>query len=323
MKPALRIGLYVVLVILAAYFFGRFRSAYSGAAPLGGSASELTSTNEPTGDTNATPASVAEDPVNNAPVAREYGTVDTNAPAGTELTATATNINTPPTPAAQASTDKADPPKRSDSLKFMGLFVLFFVALGGLAAWDVSQHLGNRAGRTVMADDWIERKDPQYEKAEEEWSKGNHLDAISLMREYLAKNPQEQHVAIRIAEIYEKDLGNYLAAALELQEVLTKRLPKERWGWTAVRLANLYSGRLNQPDKAMALLQRIVTEYSGTAAAKKARNRLGIPEPEEAAPTEEGDPSPEESSPDPEVPETPLPPDSSFSTLPKGFRPKK
>ena len=93
MKPALRIGLYVVLVILAAYFFGRFRSAYSGAAPLGGSASELTSTNEPTGDTNATPASVAEDPVNNAPVAREYGTVDTNAPAGTELTATATNSN--------------------------------------------------------------------------------------------------------------------------------------------------------------------------------------------------------------------------------------
>jgi hypothetical protein len=321
MKPALRIGLYLVLVILAAYFFGRFRSAYSGAAPLGGSSSELTSTNEPTGDTNAAPASAAEDTGTNAPAARESGSVDTNAPAGTELSATATN--TPPAPAAPASTDKIDPPKRSDSLKYMGLFVLFFVALGGLAAWDASQYLGNRAGRTVMADDWIERKDPQYEKAEEEWSKGNHLDAISLMREYLAKNPQQQHVAIRIAEIYEKDLGNYLAAALELQEVLTKRLPKERWGWTAVRLANLYSGRLNQPDKAMALLQRIVTEYSGTAAAKKARNRLGIPEPEEAAPIEDATPSPEESAPDPEFPETPLPPDPSSSNLPKGFRPKK
>lgn len=321
MKPALRIGLYLVLVILAAYFFGRFRSAYSGAAPLGGSSSELTSTNEPAGETNSSPTAVAEDTVTNAPVSRESGAVDTNAPAGTELSVTATN--TPPPPAERISTDKIDPPRRSDSLKFMGLFVLFFVALGGLAAWDVSQYLGNRAGRAVMADDWIERKDPQYEKAEEEWSKGNHLDAISMMREYLAKNPQEQHVAIRIAEIYEKDLGNYLAAALELQEVLTKRLPKERWGWTAVRLANLYSGRLNQPDKAMALLQRIVTEYSGTAAAKKARNRLGIPEPEEAAPVEEASPSPEESAPDPEFPETPLPPDPSSSNLPKGFRPKK
>lgn len=53
----------------------------------------------------------------------------------------------------------------------------------------------------------------------------------------------EQYAAIRIAEIYEKDLHNYVAASLELEEVLSKRLSREKWGWTAIHLANLYSGK--------------------------------------------------------------------------------
>ena len=55
------------------------------------------------------------------------------------------------------------------------------LGLGGLGAWDIARYLGNRAGRSVMADDWVERKDPEYEKAEEEWAKGNYIDAIGLM----------------------------------------------------------------------------------------------------------------------------------------------
>src|SRR6266540_2284702 len=93
------------------------------------------------------------------------------------------------------------------------------------------------------------------------WADGHHLEAIRLMREYLQKNPREQHVALRIAEIYEKDLQNYLAAALEYEEVLKHKLPPERWGWAAVHLCNLYTSKLNHSDKAIILLQRIVTEY--------------------------------------------------------------
>jgi tetratricopeptide (TPR) repeat protein len=174
--------------------------------------------------------------------------------------------------------------------------------------------MGERASKGVLADDWVERKDPEYEKAEEVWANGQHLDAIALMREYLAKNPREQHVAIRIAEIYEKDLGNPLAAALELEEVLRKKLPREKWGWTAVRLSNLYSGRLNQSDKALQLLERIVNEYPETGAAKKARQRLGLPEPEVAV-QPAAEEAPEEDSDD-----SPPPPPEPPSGLPKGFR---
>lgn len=319
MKFAARIGLYVLLVILAAYFFGRFRSAYRTTPEAHAPLAEATVAvpDEGAAETNVAPAAVGDSaPTNAAPFAAA-GDSGTNRLAA--QVATQTNVPLPTPVVAPAA------PRRSDSLKYLGLFVAFFLALGGLAAWDVSHYLGSRAGRAVMAEDWIERKDPEYEKAEEEWSKGNHLDAISLMREFLAKNPREQHVALRIAEIYEKDLGNYLAAALELQEVLTKRLPRERWGWTAIRLSNIYSGRLKQPDKAMALLERIVNEYSETAAAKKARSRLGIPEPVEATPAaSEPEPQPEEtpetaaSETDPNPPEPPA-----QSNLPKGFRPKK
>jgi hypothetical protein len=163
------------------------------------------------------------------------------------------------------------------------------LALGLLVAYDLSQYFAHRAHRALYNEEGEGIANPEYEQAEQVWADGDHLEAIRLMREYLIKNPREQHVALRIAEIYEKDLSNPLAAALEYEEVLTKKLHRENWGWAAIHLCNLYY-RLNKPDKALALLQRIDAEYSETAAAEKARKRLamhesggGEPIPEETA----------------------------------------
>jgi hypothetical protein len=60
--------------------------------------------------------------------------------------------------------------------------------------------------------------------------------------------------------------------------VLSKKLPPERWGWAAIHLSNLYSGKLGKPEQAMELLHRIVHDHPTTAAAKKARERLGLAE---------------------------------------------
>ena len=144
---------------------------------------------------------------------------------------------------------------------------------------------------------------------EQEWANGNHLEAVNLMREYLKKNPREQHVALRIAEIYEKDLGNPLAAALEYEEVLKTNLPAERWGWAAIHLCNLYS-KLNQHDKSVALLRRIDSEFHETAAAEKARKRL------EELGLATAEPEPEQ-----EVAPEPAP--TSGPKLPPGFTLKK
>jgi tetratricopeptide (TPR) repeat protein len=190
-----------------------------------------------------------------------------------------------------------------------GGLVLSLLGLGLLAARDLSEIIGTKVTKTLFDDTGEIVVTPDYEKAEEEWGQGNFLDAIRILREHLQKNPRAQHLALRIAEIYEKDLNNYLAAALEYEEVLKQKLPPERWGWAAIHLCNLYNGRLNQPDKAIALLRRIDAEHGETAAAEKARARLAQLESEGLIPPA--------SKPPPQSEEPP-----SFK-LPPGFAPKK
>lgn len=242
----------------------------------------------------------------------------TNAPAGTNLAATtlapATNVLGVTNLAAAPIEDGTVRRKSARMGRLMGLGAGMFmtlVFLSLLIAQDVSRFLANRSADFIFNDNLEGVKDPQYEKAENVWAEGRHVEAIQLMREYLKRHPREQYVALRIAEIYETNLNNYLAAALEYEEVLKKRLPPERWGWAAVHLANLYSGKLNKSEAATKLLRRIVDEYGQTAAAKKARERLGLPAPVEAQPEVEPEPEPEATLPEP-------PP----SNLPKGFRPK-
>jgi tetratricopeptide (TPR) repeat protein len=300
MKSVFRILLYIALLVAAAACFDRFSVAYKKLPSVG--PAELAA--------DATPANDPADPAATNGAAGATNLVATNVVADLGAsTNVATNAPSAPPAAKRTASDQ-----RSGSFAWLGLFVLTLFALGGLAAFDFSRYLGDRAERSMMASDFVIRKDPDYEAAEEEWTKGNHLDAINLMRGYLQRNPNEQHAAIRIAEIYEKDLNNYLAAALELEEVLTKRLPREKWGWTAIHLANIYSGKLKQPAKALGVLDRIVKEYPDTGAAKKARQRLGLPEPVEGE---------EISETETEAPSAPTPPSDPPSNLPKGFRTKK
>jgi TolA-binding protein len=190
--------------------------------------------------------------------------------------------------------------------------LLFFIGLAVLIAYDVSQYLGHKAQQVLFNDEGAP-KSAEYEHAEELAKDGKYLEAIQAMRDYLKDNPREQYVALRIAEIYEENLFNHLAAALEYEEVLTKQLPAERWGWAAIHLANLYSGKLNQPDKAIALLRRIDSEYGQTSAAKKARDRLAQIDPEFVpAATAAYAVSAESTSAS----------EQSTSNLPPGFRPK-
>jgi thioredoxin-like negative regulator of GroEL len=99
------------------------------------------------------------------------------------------------------------------------------------------------------------------------------LEAVRVLRDYLNENPGEAQAMLGIAEIYEQNLHNPLAAALEYEELLKLKLDPERWGGLAIHLTNLYI-RLKQPDKAIALLRRIDQECGDTAAAVKARKRL-------------------------------------------------
>lgn len=319
MKPVVRLSVYTVLLILTVVFFVRFRAAdrrdvARAEAKKLGQFGDAGTRDGVAGATNSDSSAVGTTNVGGV------GDVVTNGAASPRLGTNRTAIGSGKSgPSKANSEDGVGANDRATAITDMALFIGTLVILGMVGAWDVSQLLGSRAGQAVMAENYLPPTDPDYEAAEAEWSKGNHMDALNLMRAYLKRNPNEQHVAIRIAEIYEKDLNNYLAAALELEEVLLHKLPREKWGWTAIRLVNLYSGKLNQTDKALATLQRIVDHYPETAAAKKARQRLGLPE---DAPAPVPTPEPESA----EAPNTRLTSKAAEAenpSLPKGFRAKK
>jgi TolA-binding protein len=188
--------------------------------------------------------------------------------------------------------------KFSTIVMFGGAFFVSVVGLGLLLGHDFSHLVAQRFGRLLFHDEGETIKDTDYEKAEEIWANGNHLEAIQLMRDYLQKNPKEQHVALRIAEIYEKDLGNFLAAALEYEELLKQKLQSEQWGWAAIHLCNLYT-KLGKTDKTVALLKRVVEEYGETSAAEKARKRLEMHEEVEEIPEETPEATPQAAKPSP------------------------
>lgn len=352
MNPKLKLTAYGLLLILSAWFGHCFYSSYSLVTNAAAAAAA---------DSGADVPAVAPDlstntngPVNTNATTNLLVAPDTNNIASTNTNAVATPDTNAPTTQSNAPVAKRKPVKKPASvadvstargamIAYLAALVGALIGLGLLVAHDVTEYMGGQAVEYFFGDAAEAMRDPEYERAEAEWANGKFLDAIQLMRDYLKKNPRELHAALRIAEIYEKDLRNPLAAALEYEEVLKHKLPPERWGWAAIHLCNLYS-RLNRSDEALALLRRLAEEYPKTAGAKKARERLGIAEPEAGVTEQEvnAEPPPEliqhtqvikmeERPPELEPrtgsklppPEPPKPSEPTKPNLPPGFRPKK
>ncbi len=356
MNPKVKLAAYGVLLILAVWFGLAFRSSYAevtraaaaessdtplvGAKPPAASNTVATpppSTNSATNLTAQNTNSSGEvtngsSEITNAPVEVTNTPGETTNASGEVTNASPTNVAAPAStpPRAPASKPPAKPvaadtsSARGSMVVYLGGFIAAMIGLGLLVAFDVTHYFGGQATDYLFLDVGAAMRDPLYERAEAEWANGTYLQAVQLLRDYLTLNPRELHAALRIAEIYEKDLKNYVAAALEYEEVLKKKLPDERWGWAAIHLCNLYS-KLNQHDKTRDLLNRIVNEYPRTAAARKARVRLGLTEPADEAVTEKT----VETSLETDAPtlhddsEAPPPPEPSKPNLPPGFRPKK
>lgn len=312
MIEKLKLYLYPVLVILVIWFAYSFYHNYSR---LPAAQTPADDTPAPVvQETNAVAATNSTVVVTNAD-----GTFTTNVVAAANQDTNQPSVtNAAPKKDAKKQTKVATHATGGSVMGSLAGFILSAILLGLLIAYDVTQYMGNQAVDFLFNDDAEAQRNPEYEHAEQVWANGNHLEAIQLMRDYLKQNPREQYVALRIAEIYEKDLKNPLAAALEYEEVLKQKLSPDHWGRAAIHLCNLYA-KLGKQNEMQALLQRIVTEYPNTAAAKKARNKLGLPEDADvAALTSDDNTSVEEASPEVVQTET-----AENSNLPPGFRPKK
>ena len=156
------------------------------------------------------------------------------------------------------------------------------VLVAGLVAWGFTHGFGKAFVGFIHAFRETDQTDAELrgmtlEEADRLRKTGKYMKAIELLREWLTQNPRDLHAGKRIAEIYENDLNNPLAAAMEYEEMLTWRMDAERWGWICIRASNLWSGKLEQPDKAMAILEQLMKKAGHTEAAKKAARRLEQP----------------------------------------------
>jgi TolA-binding protein len=364
MITKLKLAAYVILIALATWFGREFYLSYTkiggpgdggtNAPPeLATNAGPDQATNTAIGQSNAavpvpSSAVVTNQSTNNAAATNDAtGSNLVQSPATPATNAPGSNAVAAAVPNAAGGVLAPNAGEGGFSVKYLLAFVGALAGLGVLIAYDVTQLLGSQAVDYLFDDRGEGMRDPAYEHAEQTWVNGQPLEAVEMMREYLKTHPREQYVALRIAEIYEKDLRNDVAASLEYEEVLKKKLPAERWGWAAIHLCNLYS-RQGRQDEARAWLLRIARDYPKTSAARKARRNLGWPEPddEEAAPaTEPVEPavlqgegvgevfdldqmiaaSDEEAEAPPAKPGPPAPssPEPPKSNLPPGFRKKE
>jgi tetratricopeptide (TPR) repeat protein len=162
---------------------------------------------------------------------------------------------------------------RAKMIACFGLFLISVVGLGFLCFHGATRFLSGRAERWLLEGGSSTGPVPELEEAERVRASGEPLDAIRLLREYLQINPYELRAMTRIAEIYRYDLKNDLAAALEYEELLKRKLPDDQWAWSALHLAKLY-GRLNEYEKSVALLERLDSGYGHTIAGRRAKKAL-------------------------------------------------
>jgi tetratricopeptide (TPR) repeat protein len=159
-------------------------------------------------------------------------------------------------------------------MTWFGLFLLSVIVLGVLSAYEMRKFFGSRAERWMLEGAAAHSGPvPELQEAERVRASGEPLEAIRLLREYLQANPYEFRAMARIAEIYRYDLKNDLAAALEYEELLKRKLPDDQWAWSALHLAKLY-GRLSEFEKSVALLERLDTDYGHTIAGRRAKKAL-------------------------------------------------
>ena len=285
---AIKIVAYVILSALVFYFGSAFLKEYNTITERSAARGDYdiddietpvyevknADQSQDSAEKTATEGDAATDPnLNNG---SPSGPADTTGTEATPDDSGTTDTNTIDTATQTTGTGEKAPGDNSNRIGFYtGGFVLSLLALGLLAGYDFTRYSANRTLDSIYNDDGVGTDGQDlYEAAEQEWARGDFLEAIRILRDYLAAHPKQQHAAIRIAEIYEKDLKSPLAAALEYEEILKQKLPPERWGWAAIHLANLYSGHMGKPEKAIELLRELVAKYPDTPAGEKASQRL-------------------------------------------------
>jgi hypothetical protein len=164
-------------------------------------------------------------------------------------------------------------PDASRAYALFSIYLITAAALAVFVAWEISQFFGWQAARLFLGGGRINSFTPAVWKAERLCRDQKPLEAIGVLREYLAAHPRHWRIAVWIAEIYQRDLKDPLPAALEYEQLLKRRLPRTARAWIMVRLAACHL-LLRDLDQSAGLLRNVIKEFPRTPAAETAARRL-------------------------------------------------
>lgn len=272
MKLISRIILYPLCLFAAIWCWNGFRDAYEN-MQIARFGVELDEGEEipaegGSAETDGSDKAFDIDAVNRMLTNTTQDEVEDKSPTKTEPPAKGGNTN-------QVDAGETEPlEKKGGMMTYFSGMLAALIVFALLVARDLGHLIGERVGGNYLTKSDKSRKADMYEEAEALWANGAFVDAIDSFRDYLRVFPGEYHVHKRIADIYEKDLVSFRAAAMEYEEMLEMDIPPARWGWIAIHLCNLYSGKLDDADRALALLRRVADECGDTPPAEKARERL-------------------------------------------------
>ncbi|MBL6766332.1 MAG: hypothetical protein ISQ14_15370 [Verrucomicrobiae bacterium] len=155
-------------------------------------------------------------------------------------------------------------------------FALLFVITGFFFAHQMGDILRFDFGQKIQYVDEVTSDQERYEKAEYLILKGSFRDAVEMLKQITKNDPAHFEAHLRMAEVLDKNLEAYEEAAPAYEAALKLKFHPERWSWTAVRLCNIYSGKLGQGNRALKLMRRLVAEQPHTAGAAKVKKRLAM-----------------------------------------------
>ena len=112
-----------------------------------------------------------------------------------------------------------------------------------------------------------------YDIAEKLTIDGRYAEAVAEYERAIEEDPEDATPRIMMADTYCK-AGQYELAAQALDETLELDLPAEQWCHVVNRLADIYAQNTREPEKAVAVLNRIVNKYPESAFARYARERI-------------------------------------------------
>jgi tetratricopeptide (TPR) repeat protein len=165
-------------------------------------------------------------------------------------------------------------PSPADKLIGVMLAILYGGVLFALFGWPLLSQLGNKVAKIYEGSDKNFRIMPEYSKAEARLKVGKYAEAVAEYRLVVAQFPGDIYAHVQIGQISADHLNDFQTAETEFQTACAKAVSEDASIMAHNRFADLYQFKLENPARALAVMEQLRSKFPGTRAAARAEERI-------------------------------------------------